>query len=78
MAARNCLRVSSCALYDSHAKNLSMLVDPTDQRPRLAPFYDLLNTRRYRHLSQKFAFKIGGENRPEWHGGTGGRDPVTR
>ncbi|WP_181184349.1 hypothetical protein [Cupriavidus pinatubonensis] len=55
-----------------------MLVDPTDQRPRLAPFYDLLNTRRYRHLSQKFAFKIGGENRPEWHGGTGGRDPVTR
>ncbi|UIF88654.1 type II toxin-antitoxin system HipA family toxin [Cupriavidus sp. UYPR2.512] len=51
---------------DSHAKNLSMLVDPTDQRPRLAPFYDLLNTRRYRHLSQKFAFKVGGEARPEW------------
>jgi serine/threonine-protein kinase HipA len=51
---------------DSHAKNLSILVDPADQRPRLSPFYDMLNTRIYENLSQRFAFKIGGENRPDW------------
>ncbi|WP_454727924.1 MULTISPECIES: HipA domain-containing protein [Cupriavidus] len=51
---------------DSHAKNLSMLVGPADQRARLSPFYDMLNTRMYPNLSQRFAFKIGGENRPDW------------
>jgi len=52
---------------DSHAKNLSMLYDPEARdRPRLAPFYDLLNTRIYPQLSARFAFKIGGEDRPEW------------
>ncbi|MGN6648838.1 HipA domain-containing protein, partial [Trinickia sp.] len=52
---------------DSHAKNLSMLYDPTDDnRTRLAPFYDLLSTSIYPQLSARFAFKIGGENRPEW------------
>ncbi|WP_432262943.1 type II toxin-antitoxin system HipA family toxin [Cupriavidus sp. TMH.W2] len=51
---------------DSHAKNLSMLVRPAEQRARLSPFYDLLNTRMYPNLSQRFAFRIGGENRPDW------------
>lgn len=52
---------------DSHAKNLSMLFDPADDnRPKLAPFYDLLATSIYPQLSARFAFKIGGENRPGW------------
>jgi len=49
---------------DSHAKNLSLLT--VDGRTRLAPFYDLVCTTVYPHLSRKFAFKMGGENRPEW------------
>jgi serine/threonine-protein kinase HipA len=49
---------------DSHAKNLSMLA--SDGRTRLAPFYDLVCTTVYEHLSKRFAFRIGGENRPGW------------
>jgi serine/threonine-protein kinase HipA len=33
---------------------------------QLAPFYDLVCTAVYPNLSQKLAFKIGGENRPHW------------
>jgi len=50
---------------DSHAKNLSMLVG-ADGRMRLAPFYDMICTTAYPRLSGKFAFKVGGENRPGW------------
>lgn len=50
---------------DSHAKNVSLLLD-AERQMRIAPFYDLLSTRVYPNLSQKFAFKIGGENRPDW------------
>jgi serine/threonine-protein kinase HipA len=49
---------------DAHAKNLSILF--TDKGPRLAPFYDLLSTQVYPHLAEKFAMKIGGENRAGW------------
>jgi len=49
---------------DSHAKNISILA--SDERTRLAPFYDMVCTLAYPHLSQRFAFKIGGENRPGW------------
>lgn len=49
---------------DAHAKNLSILF--TDKGPRLAPFYDLLSTQVYPDLAEKFAMKIGGENRPRW------------
>lgn len=49
---------------DSHAKNLSMLV--SNSGVRLAPFYDLVCTTVYPRLSTRFAFKIGGENRPGW------------
>lgn len=49
---------------DSHAKNLSLLTK--DGRTQLAPFYDLVSTTVYEHLSRRFAFKIGGENRPGW------------
>ncbi|GAO26761.1 HipA domain protein [Alicycliphilus sp. B1] len=49
---------------DSHAKNLSLL--STGGHTRLAPFYDLICTTVYEHLSKRFAFKIGGENRPGW------------
>lgn len=52
---------------DSHAKNLSLLHDPEDgDRPRLSPFYDMVSTTIYPQLSSRFAFKIGGENRPAW------------
>jgi serine/threonine-protein kinase HipA len=49
---------------DSHAKNLS-LMSVTNKR-ELTPFYDLVCTAVYPNLSQKFAFKIGGENRSDW------------
>ena len=49
---------------DSHAKNLSLLT--SGGHTRLAPFYDLVCTTVYKHLSRRFAFKIGGENRPGW------------
>jgi serine/threonine-protein kinase HipA len=49
---------------DGHAKNLSILF--TDKGPRLAPFYDLLSTQVYPNLAEKFAMKIGGENRVSW------------
>lgn len=49
---------------DSHAKNLSLLVE--DGKTRLAPFYDMVCTTVYPRLSTRFAFKIGKENRPEW------------
>jgi serine/threonine-protein kinase HipA len=49
---------------DGHAKNLSILF--TDKGPRLAPFYDLLSTQVYPNLAEKFAMKIGGENRSRW------------
>jgi serine/threonine-protein kinase HipA len=47
---------------DGHAKNLSLLT--SGKRTRLAPFYDLVCTTVYPNLSQKLAFRIGGENRP--------------
>lgn len=49
---------------DGHAKNLSLMT--VEKRTRLAPFYDMVCTKVYPNLSQKFAFKIGGENRPRW------------
>lgn len=49
---------------DGHAKNLSLIT--IGKRTRLAPFYDLVCTIVYLNLSQKLAFKIGGENRPRW------------
>lgn len=48
---------------DSHAKNLSILVD-ANGAARLAPFYDLMCTAMYPGLSRKFAFSIGGEMTP--------------
>ncbi|MBS3955645.1 MAG: type II toxin-antitoxin system HipA family toxin [Methylomicrobium sp.] len=49
---------------DGHAKNLSLM--SIGESTKLAPFYDLVCTAVYPNLSQKFAFKIGGENRPRW------------
>lgn len=49
--------------HDSHAKNLSLYYPP-GEGARLAPFYDLLSTSLYPGLSNKFAFKLGGENQP--------------
>jgi len=49
---------------DSHAKNLSLM--SIANKRELTPFYDLVCTAVYPNLSQKFAFKIGGENRPDW------------
>lgn len=49
---------------DAHAKNLSLVHDDPDAaRPRLAPFYDLVCTAAYEHLSDRHAQKIGGEYR---------------
>ncbi|EWH00780.1 type II toxin-antitoxin system HipA family toxin [Halomonas sp. BC04] len=47
---------------DSHAKNLAILY--TDDRPRLAPFYDLMSTTLHSGLSRRFALRIAGEDRP--------------
>jgi serine/threonine-protein kinase HipA len=49
---------------DSHAKNLSLI--SVDGKTRLAPFYDMVCTTVYPRLSARFAFKVGGENRPNW------------
>jgi serine/threonine-protein kinase HipA len=49
---------------DGHAKNLSLMIKGA--RTQLAPFYDLVCTAVYPNLSQKLAFKMGGENRPHW------------
>lgn len=49
---------------DGHAKNLSLMTQ--GKHTQLAPFYDLVCTAVYPNLSQKLAFKIGGENRPKW------------
>ena len=49
---------------DAHAKNLAILY--AERGPRLAPFYDLLCTQVYPDLTEKYAMKIGGENRPDW------------
>lgn len=49
---------------DAHAKNLAILY--AERGPRLAPFYDLLCTQVYPDLAEKYAMKIGGENRPDW------------
>jgi serine/threonine-protein kinase HipA len=48
---------------DSHAKNLSVL-QTSEGRYRLAPFYDLMCTAMYPGLASKFAFAIGGEMKP--------------
>ncbi|WP_313623506.1 type II toxin-antitoxin system HipA family toxin [Achromobacter sp.] len=48
---------------DSHAKNLSVILRE-DGRYRLAPFYDLMCTAMYPGLSARFAFSIGGEDKP--------------
>ncbi len=49
---------------DGHAKNLSLMT--IGNKTKLTPFYDMICTAVYPNLSQKFAFKIGGENRPKW------------
>ena len=49
---------------DAHGKNISLLL--TRQGPTLAPFYDLMSTVIYGNLTDKFAMKIGGEDRPKW------------
>lgn len=49
---------------DGHAKNLSLITQ--GKQTKLAPFYDLVCTAVYPNLSKKLAFKIGGENRPQW------------
>lgn len=50
---------------DAHAKNVSLLYGrlDDDRAPRLAPFYDLVCTEAYEHLSTKRAQRIGGEYR---------------
>ena len=44
--------------HDAHAKNLSLIF--CGGQTRLAPFYDLISTAAYPHLSDKFAMRIGG------------------
>lgn len=48
---------------DSHAKNLSIYYTAKGD-VRLTPFYDMLSTSLYSRLSRRFAFTIGGENKP--------------
>lgn len=48
---------------DAHGKNFSLLY--WDDKPSLAPIYDLLSTSVYPALSKKMAMKIGGTFRPD-------------
>jgi len=48
---------------DSHAKNLSMYRLPNGAM-RLTPHYDLMCTRLYPGLAQRFALRIGGQDMP--------------
>lgn len=48
---------------DAHAKNFSLLYDGA--RPRLAPFYDLICTAHYDHVSNVFAMRINGKRQFE-------------
>jgi serine/threonine-protein kinase HipA len=45
---------------DAHGKNFSLL-HPSSTNTKLAPFYDLICTTAYSHLSNKMAMKIGRE-----------------
>ncbi len=49
---------------DAHGKNLSFLL--MAEGVSLAPFYDLLCTAVYPHLTDRLAMRIGGEDRPAW------------
>jgi len=53
---------------DTHAKNISLLYGRpgTTDELHLAPFYDLVCTEVYDHLSKKLAQKIGGEYRHKY------------
>ncbi len=48
---------------DAHGKNFSLLYK--DNKPELAPAYDLLSTAIYPSLSEKMAMKIGGKYKPQ-------------
>jgi serine/threonine-protein kinase HipA len=48
---------------DAHGKNFSLIYK--QDKPRLAPAYDLVCTSVYPDLNQKMAMKIGGRNKPE-------------
>ena len=48
---------------DAHGKNFSLLY--REEKPELAPAYDLLSTSVYSDLSEKMAMKIGGKYKPE-------------
>jgi serine/threonine-protein kinase HipA len=50
---------------DNHGKNLSRLYEPSIDRWRLAPFYDLVNTTVYRRLDRKLALFVAGEAQPD-------------
>lgn len=50
---------------DAHAKNLAMM-PAGGGLYLLAPFYDMLATGLYEHLTDRLAMKIGGEDRPDW------------
>ena len=47
---------------DAHGKNFSLLY--RENKPQLAPAYDLLSTAVYPDLSEKMAMKIGGKYKP--------------
>lgn len=49
---------------DAHAKNLAFVF--SEDGLKLAPFYDILCTHLYSELDERYAMKIGGENRPLW------------
>jgi serine/threonine-protein kinase HipA len=48
---------------DGHAKNLSLLY--RDAVPQLAPFYDLVCTRRYAQIDRSLAQSLGGQADPD-------------
>jgi len=53
---------------DGHAKNLSILY--SDDGVKVAPLYDLVSTREYKHLDRKLAMGVGGRQNPDEIGRT--------
>lgn len=56
--------------WDGHAKNLSLLYEPGEEAPSLAPFYDIvaieyLNVALRAQFDRSMAFAIGGNHTPE-------------
>ena len=54
-----------CGNSDGHGKNISFVRKKENQKPQLAPFYDLVCTRVYKNLDRQMAMSFGGTFNPD-------------